>query len=251
MFHCKNLPAPNQFYGVSDLEEDVVEAANALNFSTSNTNRILAYHGHPKTWGKGFQAKEMNIAVDGTTILPTKEAELHNLEMISDLTSADTFYNRLQEAFHAITRVPKIATGQMDNLGQLSGLALKVLYGPLIRKNLLKQRLYGDMLTDLCAKLLEMGGFGTGRKVTIPWKDPLPTDAVADRTAMESDERLGVSRETILTKLGYDASEEKKRKSQEQQDLGDGLLQGFDRGQMGSSGGKAGGNGRPNNTAGA
>ena len=241
VFHCQNLPAPNQFYGTSDLEDDVLEAGNAINFSTSNTGRILRFHSHPKTWGRGIGAQEVPMGVDKVTLLKGENAELHNLEMLSDLSSSLEFGDRLLKAFHAIARIPEIATGQLENLGQLSGLALKVLYGPLIRKNRVKQRLYGDMLRDLSQRLLEMSGF-PGQKVTITWPDPLPSDPVADRAALTADEQLGVSQRTILEKLGYDAQAEQKQKAKEQKDLGDTLLGQFDRGQQGNLGSKGSGN---------
>jgi hypothetical protein len=231
IFHCQNLPAPNQFYGVSDLEDDVIEMANAVNFVATNTNRIIRIHAHPKTWGTGFTLKTLEIGVDGMVILPSKDAVLKNLEMQSDLTSSIEFFRTLKDAFHEVSRTPEIATGRAENLGQLSGLALKVLYGPLLRKNGVKQRLYGDMLIELCQRLLELGGFGADADVSITWPDPLPEDPMAQRQAAESDERLGASKATILESLGYDAKKEAQRKKGEQESMGDQMLGAFDKGQ--------------------
>ena len=242
VFHCQNLPAPNQFYGTSDLEQDVLEAGNAVNFTTSNIGRILRFHAHPKTWGRGVGAQEVPMGVDNLTLLRGENAMLQNLEMTSDLSSSLEFGKSLLRGFHAVARIPQIATGQLENLGQLSGLALKVLYGPLIRKNAIKQRLYGDLLRDASQRLLELGGFA-GQKVSITWPDPLPSDPVAERQALVIDEQLGVSQRTVLEKLGYDADAEQTQKAKEQKDLGDTLLGQFDKGQMGS--GAAGGGGQP------
>lgn len=236
VFHCQNLPAPNQFYGVSDLEDDVIEAANAVNFIASNTRRIIRLNAHPKTWGSGFAVKQLDISPDGLIALPSKESTLQNLEMSSDLSSSIAFFQTMKDAFHEVSRTPEIATGRAENLGQLSGLALKVLYGPLLRKNGTKQRLYGDMLIELCQRLLEMGGFGADAQVSITWPDPLPEDPMAQRQAAESDERLGVSKATILESLGYDAKKEAERKKGEQQSMGEQLLGAFDKGQGDGSG---------------
>ena len=231
MFHCQNLPAPNQFYGMADLEDDVLESARGINFVASNIGRILRFHAHPKTWGYGFTAKQLETGVDGTIILPSKEASLQNLEMQSDLSSSLAFYEKMLEAFYAVSRTPEITTGNVgEGLGTLSGLALQVLYGPLLRKNNTKRRLYGDMLCDLSARLLEMSGQGAGLPVSITWPDPLPVDKLAQRQAALIDEQLGVSKATLMEQLGYDAKAEADRKAQEQSDLGEQLLTGFDRG---------------------
>ena len=218
VFHCQNLPAPNQFYGMADLEDDVIEAAAAINFTASNIGRILRFHAHPKTWGVGFMAAQLDVAVDGTIILPSKDAALHNLEMQSDLSSSLEFYKRMLEAFCAVSRTPEITTGNVgEGLGTLSGLALQVLYGPLLRKNNTKKRLYGDMLSELSARLLEMSGQGEGLDVSISWPNPLPADPVAERSALKADTDMGVaSKSTVAEKLGYNWKLEDDRIQQEQ-----------------------------------
>ena len=220
VFHCQNLPAPNQFYGMADLEDDVIEAAAAINFTASNIGRILRFHAHPKTWGSGFQAAQLDVAVDGTIILPSKDAALQNLEMESDLGSSLEFYKRMLEAFYAVSRTPEITTGNVgEGLGTLSGLALQVLYGPLLRKNNTKQRLYGDMLCELSSRLLEMSGRGEGLDVSIAWPNPLPSDPQAERLALQTDTQMGVaSKATVAEKLGYNWKLEDDRIQQETKD---------------------------------
>ena len=51
---CQNLPLPNEYYGLSDLPEDVLRLNRSINFVLSNLARIIRYHAHPKTWGRGF-----------------------------------------------------------------------------------------------------------------------------------------------------------------------------------------------------
>ncbi|MBI4496775.1 MAG: phage portal protein, partial [Chloroflexi bacterium] len=140
---CQNLPAPNSYWGISDLEDDVLGLNKSINFVLSNLSRIIKIHGHPRTWGKGFQADQLNIAVDETIVFPSPDAELHNLEMLSDLSSSIEFYKRLKEALHEISRTPEVATGKVEDLGALSGVALAILFRPLIEKTNTKRLLYG------------------------------------------------------------------------------------------------------------
>lgn len=213
---CQNLPLPNEFWGMSDLESDVLELNRSIDFSLSNTARIIRFHGHPKTWGKGFSLDQLKVAIDETIVLNSPEAELHNLEMESDLSSSIAFYDRLREALHEVSQVPEVATGKLEGIGALSGLALQILYQPLMEKTEVKRRTYGGLLVELNRRLLEMGGFGPDNRTVLHWPEMLPTDAMAERQTALLDEQLGVSRDTLLQQLGYDPElERQKRRSQE------------------------------------
>ncbi|MDA8189603.1 MAG: phage portal protein [Dehalococcoidales bacterium] len=229
---CQNLPAPNAYWGIADLEDDVLAVNNAINFAVSNLARILRIHAHPKTWGSGFSADKLDISADETIILPSNNSKLANLEMLSDLSSSIEFYKRLKDALHEVSRVPEVATGKLDAAGNISGVALQILYGPLVEKTETKRRLYGDMLTDLNQHLLEMGGFGADHKVLNKWPELLPGDPLGEAQTLLLHEQLGVaSKETIAAKLGYDWQSEQAKMDAEDSQMGDKLLAGFDKGQ--------------------
>jgi hypothetical protein len=76
------------------------------------------------------------------------------LEVLGDLSSALEFYRELKQALYEVTSVPPVATGKLDSIGQLSGLALGILYGPLIAKTEKKQGTYGDMLEQISVRAL-------------------------------------------------------------------------------------------------
>jgi len=227
---CQNLPAPGEFWGCSDLEDDVLEILRAINFIASNTARIIRFHAHPKTWGRGFVAKDLRIGVDETIILPGDNAELHNLEMQSDLASSLAFLDRLRQAMHEISRVPEVATGNLERAGSLSGVALQILYQPLLEKTGTKRLLYGDMLIELNRRLLALGGFGEDHRTVIHWPELLPSDPMQERQAALIDKQLGVSADTILQRLGYEPSLEREKAQAESAQLGEQILTAFDRG---------------------
>ena len=228
---CQNLPAPGEFWGCSDLEDDVLEIIRAINFIASNTARIIRFHAHPKTWGKGFAAKDLRIGVDETIILPGDNAELRNLEMQSDLASSLAYLDHLRQALHEISRVPEVATGNLDRAGSLSGVALQILYQPLLEKTGTKRLLYGDMLVELNRRLLAIGGFGEDNNTFIHWQELIPSDPLQERQAALIDQQLGVSRDTILQKLGYDPNLELQKNQVSSDQLGENLLTAFDKGQ--------------------
>jgi hypothetical protein len=206
---CQNLPSPNEYWGVSDLETDVQELNTSINFVLSNTNRILRFHAHPKTLGKGFDAKAIRTAPDEMTVIPTADGDIWNLEMQSDLGSSLSFYEKVKAGYHETTQVPEVTTGKFDNIGQLSGLALGILYGPLLQRTQVKRRTYGDMLAELNRRLLAFGGFGEENEVATHWPELLPSDPQGEAQTLQTHQNMGiVSRETIQAKLGYNAETE-------------------------------------------
>jgi hypothetical protein len=228
---CQNLPLPNEFWGLSDIEGDVLELNNSLNFVLSNLKRVIRFHAHPKTWARGVMDNELHVSPDEVIILQSENGELHNLEMQSDLSSSITLYDRLREALHEVSRVPEVATGKLDGIGALSGLALQILYQPLIEKTEVKRRTYGGLVVELNRRLLDLGGFGPDNVTALHWPEMLAADTMAERQTAIIDKELGVSRDTLLQQLGYDPDLESKKRQSEQAELGDSLLASFDRGE--------------------
>jgi len=228
---CQNLPAPGEFWGCSDLEDDILEIIHAINFIASNTARIIRFHAHPKTWGRGFTSKDLRIGVDETIILPGEKSELHNLEMQSDLASSLAYLDRLRQVLHEISRVPEVATGNLERAGGLSGVALQILYQPLLEKTETKRLLYGDMLVELNRRLLAIGRYGDNNRTVLHWPKLLPSDPMQERQTALIDQQLGVSRDTILQKLGYDPDLELQKNQVSSEQLGENLLTAFDKGQ--------------------
>lgn len=220
MIDCQNLPNPNEYYGLPDVGRDVLQLNHAINFVLSNMQRIIRFHAHPKTWGKGATLQDLKIAVDGLILFNNPDGELHNLEMQNDLTSSIAYYTRLREALHEVTRIPEVATGKMENVGQLSGVALRILYGPLVEKTQAKQLTYGEMLVEMNRRLLEMGGLGAENVTTIQWPALVPANEMQERQVAALDEQLGVSRATLLTRLGFDPDREAAQREQETQSGG-------------------------------
>ncbi len=234
IFHGNNLPESNVYFGISDLEAHVISVNNAVNMVISNINRILRSHAHPKTWGHGFAANNIDMSVDTLTVLPSKEAELHNLEMVSDLSSSLNVYQALKDVYFEISGIPQVALGRLDNVGNLSGLALKVLYQALLEKNNTKQLFYGSMFGELNGRLLELRGLPAGIDVGTVWQNPLPTDKYDEIQQATALQEIGVSKKTLLTDLGFDPEEEAERRAEEANEstMGAAILDQFDKGSL-------------------
>lgn len=228
---CQNLPSPNEYYGIADIEEDVLGLNRVINFTMSNLQRIIRFHAHPKTWGSGFNAKELRAGVDETLIFTNPDASLHNLEMQSDLTSSIDYYQRLKEALHETACVPEVATGKLDNIGQLSGVALAILYQPILDRTEQKRLTYGALIVELFRRLLEMAGFGEQNLIVLTWPKLLPENRMEELQAALLAKELGVSSDTLLREAGYDPDAEREKRDDDGQQLGEQLLTAFERGQ--------------------
>jgi hypothetical protein len=212
---CQNLQCPDEVWGMSDIEPDILSINNAINFAASNINRILRFHAHPKLVATGIQASDMEMSVDGVTCLPSADSKLTQIEMMSSLADALQYWNLLKDAYDEHTRIPGIARGKVEDVGTLSGVALRILYGPLMEKTAVKRLTYGEMLIELNQHLLEMGGYDPETEIEVKWGHAMPSDEKGEAEVAEIHSRLGVSNYTILEKLGYDAEEEQKKKSAE------------------------------------
>lgn len=228
---CQNLPCPNEYWGISDLEDDLLRLNTSVNFLLSNLLRIIRFHAHPRTWGRGFTANQLTFGVDETIVFPSPEAELRNLEMQSDLASSIQLFRYLRESLHEIGRVPEVATGKLENAGSLSGVALQILYQPLLEKTETKRHTYGDLLVDLCRRLLEVGGFGTKVKPTLHWPELIPGDPEVEAKTLLVWSQLGVSQDTILRRLGLDPETEREKAQATSEQFGEKLLTAFESGQ--------------------
>jgi len=234
---CQNLPAPQCFWGRSDIEDDLLSVNKARNFILSNWVKIQRYHGHPRSWGRGFRAAQLETAADGTIVFPDKDAELRNLEMQSDQEGASTLDRRLDEAIHEMGCTPAVATGKLESLGDLSGTALQVLYGPLVEKTIKKRGRYGPLLVELNRRLLAIQFQRDDLVVSLNWPELLPTDPQEDANVALLDQQMGIaSKATLAAKRGYDWDQEQQKIQAEDSAMGDRMLTAFDRGQSGPDG---------------
>lgn len=216
---CQNMPAPNEYYGASDIETDVLGVNRAINAVMTNIALILRHHAHPKTYATGWTpGPQVKLGVDTLLTLPMG-ATIQNVEMQSDLGSSLQMYERLKSILHEIARIPEVATGKLEGIGGLSGIALKVLYTPMVEKTIVKQRTYGDMFADLNAHLLEMGGHAPVEVVT-HWPEIVPQDPYQEAQTAVLKADVGFSRNTLIEEMGGDPAQEAANRESEAQTIG-------------------------------
>lgn len=224
IFTWQNLPNPNEPIGKPDLTPDIIQLNRVLNFIQSNTSRIIKFHAHPKTWGKGFRASQVQVAVDETLVIESPDGVLQNLEMTSNLDSSRAFADDIRADMDEQSRVPAVALGRLANLprGNISGVALQLLFQPLIEKTVQKQRLYGCGVRAISRAALVLAGKLSVEEyedypVDLHWQNLLPVDDLAAAQTAVLLKQVGVSDATIQSELGYDPDEEVVKSAQENQ----------------------------------
>lgn len=222
IFSNQNLPNPNETWGTPDLTPDLIEQNRVLNFVESNTSRILKFHAHPKTYATGLAAGQINIGVDDLICLPSPDAKLANLEMQSDLQSSLSFIANIRSDMDEQSRVPGVALGRLESLprGNISGVALQLLFQPLIEKTVQKQRLYGCLIREVTRAALVVAGKISlqeyqSYKVRLHWQNLLPVDDLAAAQTAMLLQQVGVSQATLLAQLGFNPDDEARKKALE------------------------------------
>jgi len=212
IIHGKNLPNPNDFFGVSDLED--ADLNDAINATVSNLNRVVRLFAHPVVWGKMFTQTDLDIS--RISLAKDKDAQLGALELARDVSGVEGFAKFLSTEFSEVTQVPENDTDRM-RIGAQSGFALRVLFHELVQKTNVKRALYGRVIVEASQRMLELAGQGPDTPIKLHWANPLPLDEREQVASDKFDIDYGLaSRQTVATRRGYNWDEEKKRLQAEQ-----------------------------------
>ena len=211
--HCKNLPAPNEVYGDSDITQTLIETNRAVNFNYSNWNRINKHHAHPKVYligNHGVPAVLVKLGPNAIWDIPDTNAKVGQLVPAIDGNSITALVDRLESQMLEESQTPAVAIGVIRDQRDvnLSGVALRVKMWPILMKTEVKRALYEPWVVEILSRLLELGGQGVGIRPVITWRPLLPVDPLVERQVALIDKQLGVSESTLLEQLGYDYSVE-------------------------------------------
>lgn len=219
---AQNLPVPESFWGLSDIEDDVLSLVKAKNQNLSLWMEELVYFGRPIVFTTGMgQSQELDLS---KTINLPEGGDLKALEKQSRGQGAQLFNDTINQEISEISQTPLVALGQADKLGPLSGVALQVQYQPLIQKTLTKRMIQGPMLAELSRRALELMGRGDDLVPAVQWRDVLPQNEKEDAETALLDQELGASQDTLLQRRGYDPEVEREKRQLAEQDLGERLL---------------------------
>ena len=231
IFHTKNLPNANMFYGRADLRLGVLRLVYYISRADSLINRILRIHAHPKTIAYGISPQDLKLGTDDVLFLEEYETEIRNLEMQTDLKASMDFRDRLRRSLAEVSHVPEVTT-ETKSLGTLSGRAMHMLYAPLIDVSKKKRRLYGRMIKELCRALLVIQGKADeAKRIVIHWGDMLPADEKEAVEIAVMKKEIGYSDATLIRQTGGDPDKEKTQRETQVSDFAQARGKAFDAGQ--------------------
>ncbi len=181
-----------------------------------------------------MQASQLQMSVDGIICLPAPDSKLEKLAPMDNFTGLLAVLASLRDDMDEQSRVPAVALGRLESLpkGNISGVALALLFQPLTEKTTQKQRLYGKLIREITRAGLVLANLITVEQyedydIGIHWQNLLPDDDLqAAQTALIY-EQLGVSESTLMQRLGFNPDDEAQKKLVE----GQAKMDAFSRGQ--------------------
>lgn len=217
IFSNQNLPKPNDFWGMADITPDLIGVNQALNLVQSSINRVNKLYGHPILFSYGTGMQPLNISPGRIIEMSTADARIEAVPITSDIANALSFAANLRSDIDEQSSVPGVATGRIADLprGQISGVALELLFMPLLKKTEKKRCLYGDTIINVSKALLQLKGMSPDIEITLNWQSPLPTDDLQAVQAAIAKQGIGISNATLMRELGYDPEDEQKQSQAE------------------------------------
>lgn len=216
----QNMPNPHREWGKPDLSLDILSIQEAVNRVASNEAKTLRHFAHPQPVATGDDPKRMQSFIDASIgsvmCLPNGSTYEYTQMQGQGLEASREYRGQLADALFEIARVPRIAAGKVEKVQAQTGVALLMLYRPLVAKTQGKRDTYGDALKTLCERILSLLGVNTdGIEIIVGWPDVMPRNLAEEAQTAETLLRLGVSRQTLLEKMGFNADQEAERTAEE------------------------------------
>jgi hypothetical protein len=213
----KGLP-----FGISDVEP-ILELVEEYDHLASKQTRIVDYYASPNIYFSG--ASKPTAGTDkqvGTVYYLPENGKAGFLEWSGPGPAIEDQLTRVRNAIAEVSQVPAVAFGQADSGATgISGVAIKILYGPLTNKALRKAACWGPCLEYLMWLCLRQSGFKnlSLEEVNASFQSAIPVDDVSITT--DAVARVGggiLSKRSAMNQTGVENPEtELKRIITEQQ----------------------------------
>jgi len=197
-------------FGRSDIEP-IVQLVERYEHTALAHFNVLDYHGSPNLAVFGSAKPQQETTEKGVKTTFWFTSPDGRIEMVGWKGSFPAYgdeLERLRDAIAEVSEVPRVAFGQFDGSSALSGVALRILYGPIVAKTDRKRAIWGPALERAVWMASSIDGFAFDPdRIHAVWQDPMPGDELAALEALEAKGRLGVSRSQILKELEYSPEE--------------------------------------------
>lgn len=144
--HIPNTRISGSPWGLSDCN-DIISLNRNFNEVSTDVADIINYHAAPVTIVSGAKASTLEKGANKVWGGIPKDAKVYNLEGGgSGLQGAMQYLENLKRSMHEMVGVPESALGQMQPISNTSGVALSIMYQPLMNKWRQKTALYSKGL---------------------------------------------------------------------------------------------------------
>jgi len=132
--HIANVRVSGSPWGLSDCNE-MISINRVYNETATDIADIINYHSAPVTVIIGAKASQLEKGANKVWGGLPKDAKVENLEGGGQgLKGAMEFMDRLKKAMHEMTGVPESALGQAMPVSNTSGVALSIMFQPLMNR---------------------------------------------------------------------------------------------------------------------
>jgi hypothetical protein len=202
----RNLSVSGLPTGISDLE-GIVDLVEEYDHLAGKQTKIVDYYAAPHIVFSGVSKGSLDLQAGTVLYLPSEGAKAAFLEWGGSPPDVEAQLCRIRNAIAEISQVPAVAFGQQDGgITNLSGIAIQILYGPLIAKTRDKRANWSPALQKLMALCLQAAGFAVKEDdVCCIWPDAMPVDGaekVTQATALAAAELK--SRRSLMADLGVE-----------------------------------------------
>lgn len=226
---CPHMVQANHFYGRPRLTPDVIHINEAICTVASNINKIGMRHGHPILYTIKKGSTQRSLRHEPGTIMEVSD-DVKAVEAHGDLQHLMDFEEDLRADFDEETHVPAQAFGRQQDIPRtpVSGVAIRLGYGPLMADVTKERRTYGALIRRVTQHLLQLKNEAwADALVTLGWQDPLPADDLQQAQVVQSYVQMGVmSKSTAAEKGGLDWDVEQEQMRAEAMAALDNMLRG-------------------------
>jgi hypothetical protein len=209
LFTRKNLPKPNDAWGKPDITPDIIGVNKAINMALSCIQIVEILYGQPFLWGRGIGESGVD-RTPGRIMIVGPDGEINAVAISSDVPNALQFSHDLRSDMDEQSHFPGVATGRMEQMprGNLSGIAIELLFMPSLKKTDGKRCRYGELIIEVSKALLVLNNMSEDIDFTLEWQQPIPKDDLGSWQTTPFMQAAGISNTTIQRERGYDPEEQ-------------------------------------------
>lgn len=200
----RNLAIKGEALGRSDVEP-ICELVDEYDHLCNKQTQIIDYYASPNIFMKGVRKADTLVRNQRTIYFLPADGDMGFIEWSGTPPSVDTHIDRVREAISELSSTPIIAFGKIDlSSSDVSGLALKMLFGPLLAKTQRKRESWGRQILRALQMALQLQGKDIPLDaMNILWRSPLPADTKEFWETAVMKDLLGISKQQIMREGNY------------------------------------------------